>query len=115
MIFRRFFLVFIWAWVCVVPAAAQDNKQPITVNGDTVEFKADGREVVAEGNVDILYQDSRLRCDKVRVFIDEKLVLAEGNVSLQREGGEAMEGEMLIYDFGLGAGTIVEPKVYYQP
>lgn len=115
MIFRRFFLVFIWAWVCVVPAAAQDNKQPITVNGDTVEFKADGREVVAEGNVDILYQDSRLRCDKVRVFIDEKLVLAEGNVSLQREGGEAMEGEMLIYDFGLGAGTIVEPKVYFHP
>lgn len=115
MILKRFFGIFFFSVFVSASAFAETAKQPITVNGDTVEFKAEGREVVAEGNVDILYQNTRLRCDKVRVFIDEKIALAEGRVLFEKEGGESMEGEMLIYDFGAGSGTIVKAEAYLHP
>jgi len=100
-----------------VPAAQAQttSKVPITVNGDTVEFLAEGREAVADGNVEIIYKDAVLRCDRVHVFLDEKLAIAEGGVVFSRAGGQEMRGEMLIYDFGDQTGTIVEPDVKFSP
>ena len=94
---------------------AATAKQPISVNGDTVEFLANGREVTAEGHVEILYQDTVLRCDSVHVFLDEKLAIADGNVFFAKTGGQEMRGEMLIYDFGDHSGTIIEPQVIFAP
>ncbi len=116
---RRFFFVMlaVAAGAGGMPAAQAQTaaKVPITVNGDTVEFLAEGREVVADGNVEIVYKDSVLRCDRVQVFLDEKLVIAEGGVSFIRTGAQEMRGEMLIYDFGDQTGTIVEPDVTFSP
>ncbi|MGE5280440.1 MAG: LPS-assembly protein LptD [Deltaproteobacteria bacterium] len=88
---------------------------PITVNGDTVEFLAEGREVTAEGNVEIDYQGNTLRCDRVHVYMDQKLAVAEGSVVFASPGGQEMRGEMLIYDFGDGTGTIIQPAVDFAP
>jgi lipopolysaccharide assembly outer membrane protein LptD (OstA) len=97
------------------PASQSPGKQPVTVNGDTVEFLADGREVVASGHVEIVYKEATLRCDSVRVFIDEKLALAEGNVSFSQPGAQELKGETIIYDFGTQSGTVIEPEVKFPP
>jgi len=95
--------------------AQTPTRVPITVNGDTVEFLAEGREVIADGNVEINYQGSILRCERVHVFMGEKLVIAEGGVSFLRPGSEEMRGEMFIFDFGDQTGTIVEPTLSFPP
>lgn len=102
-------------WMAVPVLEAAPGKVPITVNGDTVEFLSEGREVTAEGHVEIEYEDSVMRCDKVRVFIDEKLVIAEGRVFFSKEAAQEIRGEMIIYDFGAGTGTIVEPDITFPP
>ncbi len=96
-------------------AQAASAKIPITLNGDTVEFFAEGREAVADGNVEVVYQDAVLRCDRVHVFLDEKIVIAEGNVSFAKTGAQEMRGEMFIYDFGDQTGTVVSPQINFTP
>lgn len=91
------------------------GKQPMIVNGDTVEFKSEGREVVAEGHVEIVHEDSTLVCDRVRVFIDEKLALAEGHVKLSKKDGPVLEGDAIVYDFAAQSGTIVSPRILMAP
>lgn len=90
------------------------RKQPVTVNGDVVEFKSEGREIVAEGHVEIVGQDMRMTADKVRVFFDEKIIIAEGNVTFKR-GIQEMEGEMIVFDFGDKTGTLIDPHVDMAP
>ncbi|HAJ57388.1 MAG TPA: hypothetical protein DCL35_06425 [Candidatus Omnitrophica bacterium] len=91
------------------------GKQPITVNGDTVEFKSEGREIVAEGSVEIIYQESKITCDKVRVFIDEKIAIADGHVKFTKESGEQLIGEAMVYDFGEQSGTLINSSVSMAP
>lgn len=101
-------------FVCGISWAAV-GKQPITVNGDTVEFKSDGKEVVAEGHVEIINQDSKMTCDKVRVFIDEKLAIAEGHVKFMKAKGQELQGDMIVYDFSSQTGTIIHPLIRFIP
>lgn len=105
------FLSFIFSGLCL----AEEKKFPITVNGDQVEFVSQGREVVAEGNVEVFYKDSWLKCDKVRVFIDEKIAIAEGNVRFSREDKEEFQGDVVVYDFGDQSGTIIDPNIQMAP
>lgn len=97
------------------PLFAAVGKLPITVNGDVVEFSSSGREVVAEGSVEIDYQDSKMTCDKVRVFIDEKLAIAEGHVFFYKSEAEEFSGDLVIFDFGSRTGTITGPQVDMAP
>jgi lipopolysaccharide assembly outer membrane protein LptD (OstA) len=109
-----FSLIFIPSVMALQEKALQ-QKQPITINGDTVEFKSGGGEVVAEGNVEIINQDTKLTCDKVRVFINEKLAIAEGHIKLVKPGVQELRGEMIIFDFGTQTGTIVSPEMRMPP
>ncbi len=102
-------------FIFVQTSYAAATKQPITVNGDIVEFKSEGREMVAQGNVEVVQQDTKLTCDKVRVFIDEKIALAEGHVKFKRTGTEELQGDMIVYDFGSKTGTIIAPRVRMAP
>lgn len=109
------FFLAVFSLLGIQAAYAAVGKQPITVNGDTVEFKAEGREIVAEGHVDIIYQESRITCDKVRVFIDEKIAIADGHVRFRKETGEMLAGETIVYDFDSQSGTIISADVRMSP
>ncbi|MEK7849341.1 MAG: hypothetical protein AAB213_00760, partial [Candidatus Omnitrophota bacterium] len=114
--FLRYSIIFgILLFVFAQNVWAASGKQPITVNGDTVEFKSEGREVIAEGHVEILNEDTTLTCDKVRVFIDQKLAIAEGHVRFSKAGGEELSGEMFVFDFDSRTGTIMGPEVWFPP
>jgi len=107
--------LFLLVFFCCVPSGgAAVGKQPLTVNGDVVEFFSEGREIVAEGNVEIIGQDMRITADKVRVFFDEKLVIADGNVVFKR-GTEEAQGDMVIFDFGDRTGTLINPHIRMTP
>lgn len=112
---RVVFVLFLMLFFSRALPLAWAQRQPMTVNGDVVEFKSEGREVVAQGNVEIVTQDSKMTCDSVRVFLEEKLAIADGNVVFKKEGGEGLAGDIIIYDFGAGTGTIVVPEVSMSP
>jgi lipopolysaccharide assembly outer membrane protein LptD (OstA) len=97
------------------PVQAAVGKQPIAVNGDTVEFKAEGSEVIAEGNVEIIYQETRITCDKIQVFMNEKIAIAAGRVRFIKSTGEQLSGDSLVYDFGDQSGTIIKAGVAMAP
>ncbi len=119
LIFRNGLVLFLFFFFSCASWAAQDQqqaaRQPITVNGDTVEFKTEGREMTAEGHVVIVHQDSTLTCDKVKVFMDEKIAIAEGHVKFVRKSGEELEGDTIVYDFSASSGTIIYPDLHFAP
>ncbi len=111
----KYILVFLLLFAASLSVEAATGKQPITVNGDTVEFKSEGKEILAQGNVEIVYQESKITCDKVKVFIDEKIAIADGHVRFRKETGEEMSGETIIYDFNAQSGTIISADISMPP
>ncbi len=90
------------------------KKIPIEVNGDTVEFLFEGKTVVAEGNVEVVHEDSKLLCDKVTVNTETKVAVAEGNVRLYSPKGNLV-GERMEYNFEKNFGTIINADVAIAP
>ncbi len=90
------------------------GKEPITVNGDLVEYFQERGEVVASKNVEILYQETKLTCDKIKVNINTKEAMAEGNVKLYQDGG-VFYGDIISYDFATKKGTIISGGAKAEP
>lgn len=98
-----------------ITAPAQPTIQPITVNGDTVEYVADSREFVASGKVEVIYKGTKLNCDKLVVNADTKNATAEGHVRLEDKKGGIIEGDKILYNFDKGTGTLVGAKFRSSP
>ena len=75
------------------------------INGDNVEYSADSSEVTATGNIEVTYKGSKLTCNKLKVNMQTKEGLAEGNARLQDPKG-VVTGEKIIYDFANKTGII---------
>ena len=88
--------------------------QPITVNGDTVEYLSDSKEVSATGNVVLVYKDATLTCRSLRVNTQTKDAVAEGKVRLEDKTG-VIEGEVVRYNFQKRTGEIIEPIFRMNP
>jgi len=88
--------------------------QPIIVNGDNVEYFTETQEVVAQGNVEIIYEGTKLTCKKLTVNTRTKQGIAEGNARLEDERG-VIEGERITYDFQNKTGTIVDAGFRANP
>ncbi len=114
-IFLKIILLLSLFWFPLNFSWAETKKQPVTVNGDMVEFISEGSEVVAEGHVEIVQEGSTLTCDKVKVYMDEKIAIAEGHVKLVKSDQEELQGAMIVYDFSEQTGTIIEPVIRMAP
>jgi LPS-assembly protein len=79
--------------------------QPVTVNGDTVEYLTENKEVQASGKVVVDYLGTKLSCDKLTVNTQTKDAVAEGHVRIVDPKG-SMEGEKIIYNFNTKIGTV---------
>ncbi len=88
--------------------------QPMTINGDTVEYSADAQEVTASGNVEIISGDSKLTCQKITVNTQTKEGVASGHVKLEDSKG-IIEGEKIIYNFQNKTGTIIDAQFRANP
>jgi len=94
---------------------AQDApKQPITINGDNVEYSADSKLVTASGNVSIIYKDAKLTCEKITVNTETKDAVATGNAKLEDKRG-IIEGKSIKYNFQNKTGMIIDPEFMSNP
>lgn len=93
---------------------AQQEVLPVEVNGDQVEFDIQERKVVASGNVSITKGDAELTCDRVEYFRDTQIARAFGNVVLRR-GDEVVEGENLVFNFQTMKGDFDNPLLTAPP
>jgi len=116
-------VVFILAITLTKKVFSAEKMIPIIVNGDKVEFFAEGKKVIAEGNVLIEYQDAKLTCDKVTVFNETKQAIAEGDVILRypkvnEEGEEVItviRGKRATYNFQTKQGSLIEATIESTP
>jgi len=107
-----FFLILLLAcdMGLVAKAFAQEERSPIVVNGEQVEYSSNSTEVTVTGNVVITYKESRLTADKVKVNTTTKDAVAEGNVFLEDARG-IIEAESLMYNFDTMQGMMLKAKV----
>mgnify|MGYP001559663567 CR=1 FL=1 len=95
-------------------AAQEKMEAPVTVNGDTVEYDASGKDVVAIGNVSVQYKGSKLTCDKLTVNTTTKDSQAEGHVRIEDAKG-VMEGERGKYNFNAKSGSVENAEFRSSP
>jgi len=118
---KLFFLSFTLVLFCASSVFAENivksgpkATQPITINGDTVEYSADSQEVSATGNVEIISGDTKLTCSKLIVNTQTKEGTASGHARLQDSKG-IIEGEKINYNFQTKKGTIVDSQFRASP
>ena len=102
-------------WLLVTIIYAQEQKEePIIVNGDTVEYSTEGKEVTATGNVSVTNKGAKLTCHKLTVNTQTKDAEAEGNVRLDDSKG-VIEGQKMKYNFQTKSGTIIDSEFRANP
>jgi LPS-assembly protein len=94
--------------------AATNKESPMIINGDNVEYSADSSEVTATGNIEVIYKGSKLTCNKLKVNMQTKEGLAEGNARLQDPKG-VVTGEKIVYDFANKTGVIYNSDFRVNP
>jgi len=107
-------LVFAFVFYANLLYAAENKESPIIINGDNVEYSADNKEVVATGNIEVIYKGSKLTCNKLKVNMQSKQGLAEGNARLEDEKG-VITGERIVYDFANKTGIIYNADFRANP
>jgi lipopolysaccharide assembly outer membrane protein LptD (OstA) len=115
------FVICILSFICHLTfgfchlAIAQDIKlEPIVVNGDSVEYGTDNKEVSASGKVEVIYKGAKLTCDKLTVNTQTKQGTAQGHARLEDEEG-VIEGSKIIYNFQTKSGFILDAKFRANP
>ena len=108
-------LLFILFFLISANGYAQAQKEePIIVNGDTVEYLTEGKEVTATGNVSVIYKGSKLTCRKLTVNTQTKDAVAEGDVRLDDSSG-VVEGKKMKYNFQTKRGVIIDSEFRSNP
>ncbi|MDD5561447.1 MAG: hypothetical protein PHT50_04900 [Candidatus Omnitrophica bacterium] len=113
-IFLAAILLFVLFSCAGLSYAADNRESPIIINGDNVEYSADNREVVATGNIEVIYKGSKLTCNKLKVNMQTKEGLAEGNARIEDAKG-VITGERIVYDFANKTGVIYDADFRANP
>jgi len=93
---------------------AKENKEPIGINGDQVEYSTDAKEATAVGNVQIRSGEATLTCRKITVNTVTKDACAEGGARLEDKDG-VIEGEKITYNFNTKTGVIQDAGFRSNP
>ncbi|MDD5347243.1 MAG: LPS export ABC transporter periplasmic protein LptC [Candidatus Omnitrophica bacterium] len=89
-------------------------QESLVVNGDTVEYFTDRKEMEATGSVVVDYLGTKLRCNKLTVNTQTKDCVAEGAVSIEDANG-LMRGELIRYNFTTKKGSVEKATFYSEP
>ena len=100
-------------WVKLVFAQTA-KESPMIINGDNVEYSADSKEVVATGNIEVIYKGAKLTCNRLKVNMQTKEGLAEGNARIADAKG-VVTGEKIVYDFANKTGIIYNADFRANP
>lgn len=99
------------ALVLLLPPAAlsqeEGSDEPVVVHAQSLQRDMKSGLVTGEGAVDLTYSGLRLRADRVVVNEETKLVIADGHVILDDEGGR-LQGEHMELDLETRKGFVTE-------
>lgn len=90
------------------------REEPMVVNGDTVEYLTEGKQVSATGHVSIIFKGSKLTCQKILVNTQTKEGEAEGDVRLESPKG-VITGSRMKYNFQTQSGEIIDAGFKANP
>ena len=109
-------LSLIWGFVFGVNLvfAETAKESPMIINGDNVEYSADSKEVVATGNIEVIYKGAKLTCNRLKVNMQTKEGLAEGNARIEDAKG-VVTGEKIVYNFANKTGIIYNADFRSNP
>lgn len=91
---------------CLSSDARAEEKEPVVVRADQVEYVDAARKVVATGHVVASYRDAKLTCDRATIYMDTKDAYLEGAVRLAQLGS-LLKGDEIVYNFETRKGTVV--------
>ncbi len=86
----------------------------VRINAQQMSVSPDRKIAVADGDVEILYENAVLTCDHLTLFTDTKDVYAEGRVRLE-DGSQVFRGEMVHYNFETKKGRFLQGTVSSPP
>ncbi len=95
------------------PAMGNDQ-QPVELNGDVMEYKADEGKFVASGNVVLRQGTSTLYCDHVEFFRDRQEAHADGNVIFESDKG-SIWADKAFYNFKTKKGEFANARIIADP
>ena len=101
-------LVILAVILSALPAWAAE-KEPVSIKGDNMEYFDHLGKVVATGNVEAVYQDTKLTCDRATIYTQTKDAYLQGRVRLMQLEG-LLKGEEIIYNFETRKGTVLEAE-----
>lgn len=127
-VFSLRLLVFSFILLCACVAHAEEEetklsmpsigessiKEPIIVNGDSVEYYHEKKEVVGTGNISINYKDVVLTCDRITVDLNTKTGIAEGNVKVTQKDS-FFTGDRIKYNFATKEASVIDGFVATKP
>lgn len=75
-----------------------ESKEPVIVDGDSVNYDAASNMITAEGNVNIEYKGVKVTCEKARVNTLTNIGRLQGNVVVEHDEA-TLTGEDITYNF----------------
>lgn len=100
--------------VVPVDVLAQASGDPIDISGDKLEYLADQKLMVGQGNVEIREDGMLLKADYISVQTESRDVHAKGNVFFQSDR-ETWQGDEFRYNLRTKRGDFGAFKAYYDP
>ncbi|GAB6137352.1 LPS export ABC transporter periplasmic protein LptC [Halanaerobaculum tunisiense] len=93
---------------CIQPVAAEE--MPFTIEADDhVAFVEAKQQIEAEGNVVIKLADGSIQADQMTIFLDKKVIVAAGNVTLI-DGEQQVTGSKLEYNYQTKEGKLLDSQ-----
>lgn len=89
-------------------------KGAVQINAIQMSVSPDRKIAIADGDVEIVFENALLTCDHLTLFTDTKDVYAEGRVRLE-EGNQVFRGEMVHYNFETKKGRFLQGTVSSPP
>jgi lipopolysaccharide assembly outer membrane protein LptD (OstA) len=90
------------------------NAEPVELNGDVIEYKAEEGKFVATGNVYLKQNNAVLFCDRLEFYRDKKEGHAEGNVVLDSDQGKIW-ADKAFYNFETKKGEFTNARIMADP
>lgn len=94
-LFSGIILILLWWTVFPVPTRAESIK--VTVSADEVHYNYESKQVEALGNVLITYKTTKVESDEAIIDQDQNILLATGNVRVNKDGDEVTGDKFLYY------------------
>ena len=100
-----------------VIAPAERRRPPpgaVQINARQMHMSPDRKLAIAEGDVEVIFENAVLTADYMTLFTDTNDVYAEGRVRLE-EGNQVFRGEMVHYNFKTKKGRFLQGTVATPP